>query len=118
RPPRTKPGKALPHEVVRTALCIEVRNGHLHAFLPPLKRAEDFINLIATIENVTQSTGLCVRIEGYGPPSDPRIRVLNVTPDPGVIEVNIHPSASWEELAANTFSLYEEARQARLGTEK
>jgi uncharacterized protein (DUF2126 family)/transglutaminase-like putative cysteine protease len=118
RQPHTKPGKPLPHEVVRTALCIEVRNGRLHAFLPPLKRAEDFINLIAMIENVTQALGLSVRIEGYGPPSDPRIRVLNVTPDPGVIEVNIHPSASWDELAANTFSLYEDARQARLGTEK
>jgi uncharacterized protein (DUF2126 family)/transglutaminase-like putative cysteine protease len=115
---RAKPKAPAPREVVRTALCFEVRNGRLHAFLPPLKRAEDFLNLIAVIENVTAALGLCIRIEGYGPPSDPRIRVLNVTPDPGVIEVNIHPSSSWSELAANTIALYEEARQARLGTEK
>jgi uncharacterized protein (DUF2126 family)/transglutaminase-like putative cysteine protease len=115
---RAKPKAPAPRDVVRTALCIEVRNGRLHAFLPPLKRAEDFLNLIAVIENVTAALGLCIRIEGYGPPSDPRIRVLNVTPDPGVIEVNIHPSANWDELAANTIALYEEARQARLGTEK
>jgi uncharacterized protein (DUF2126 family)/transglutaminase-like putative cysteine protease len=115
---RVKPKAPAPREVVRTALCFEVRNGRLHAFLPPLKRAEDFLNLIAVIENVTAALGLCIRIEGYGPPSDPRIRVLNVTPDPGVIEVNIHPSSNWNELAANTIALYEEARQARLGTEK
>jgi uncharacterized protein (DUF2126 family)/transglutaminase-like putative cysteine protease len=115
---RAKSKAPAPRDVVRTALCIEVRNGRLHAFLPPLKRAEDFLNLIAVIENVTAALGLCIRIEGYGPPSDPRIRVLNVTPDPGVIEVNIHPSANWDELAANTIALYEEARQARLGTEK
>src|ERR1039457_5612441 len=41
-----------------------------------------------------------------------------VTPDPGVIEVNIHPAASWDELTANITALYELARQSRLGTEK
>jgi uncharacterized protein (DUF2126 family) len=115
---RAKPQSPAPRDVVRTALCIEVRNGRLHAFLPPLKRAEDFLNLIAILESVTEKLGLRVRIEGYGPPTDPRIKVLNVTPDPGVIEVNIHPSANWDELAANTFALYEDARQTRLGAEK
>jgi len=115
---RTKPATAAPREVVRTALCVEVRHGRLHLFLPPLKRVEDFLNLLAGIERVAETLGLQVRLEGYGPPHDPRIRVLHVTPDPGVIEVNIHPSASWDELATNTFALYEEARQARLGTEK
>jgi uncharacterized protein (DUF2126 family) len=59
-----------------------------------------------------------VAIEGYAPPRDPRLHVLGVTPDPGVIEVNVHPAASWRELMATTSVLYEEARQARLGTEK
>ncbi len=48
----------------------------------------------------------------------PRVRALQVTPDPGVIEVNIHPAKDWEELVANTHILYEEARLSRLGTEK
>jgi transglutaminase-like putative cysteine protease len=116
--PHAKRKAAESREVVRTALCFEVRKGRLHVFLPPLKRAEDFLNLIAALEQVAAALGVVVRLEGYGPPSDPRIRVLNVTPDPGVIEVNIHPSASWSELAANTFTLYEQARQTRLGAEK
>ncbi len=110
--------KPAPRDVVRTALCIQTRDQRLHVFLPPFKRAEDYLNLIATLERVTEQLALRVRIEGYGPVSDPRIHVLNVTPDPGVIEVNIHPAADWDTLSANTTTLYEEARQARLGAEK
>ena len=57
-------------------------------------------------------------LEGYEAPSDPRLKSFAVTPDPGVIEVNIHPAASWDELVENTQVLYEEAHLARLGTEK
>ena len=107
-----------PKEVVRTACCVQVRKGLLHVFLPPLKRLEDALNLIAGIEKVAAELGLPLRLEGYPPPWDPRLKALNVTPDPGVIEVNIHPAASWNELVANTTTLYETARQTRLGTEK
>ena len=107
-----------PREVVRTALCIQVRDQRLHVFLPPFKRAEDYLNLIAVIERVAEQRALPVRIEGYGPAPDPRIHVLNVTPDPGVIEVNIHPASDWRTLSTNTVALYEAARQTRLGAEK
>src|SRR5205814_8777837 len=43
---------------------------------------------------------------------------VKVTPDPGVIEVNLHPAENWNDLVNNTTVLYEDARQARLGTEK
>jgi len=104
--------------VIRTALTVEVRNGHLYLFMPPLPRLEDYVALLGAIEATAATLDQPVAIEGYTPPRDPRVRVLNVTPDPGVIEVNVHPAASWDELIATTETLYEEARQARLGTEK
>jgi uncharacterized protein (DUF2126 family) len=107
-----------PREVVKTALAVQVRNGHLYVFMPPLQRIEDSAALLAAIEDTARAIGAPVAIEGYTPPRDPRVRVLNVTPDPGVIEVNIHPAASWHELMATMSTLYEEARQTRLGTEK
>ncbi len=110
--------KTAPREVVRTALCIQVRDHRLHVFLPPFKRVEDYLNLVAVVERVIEKLALNVRIEGYGPVPDPRISILNITPDPGVIEVNIHPAAEWDTLAANTLALYEEARLTRLGAEK
>jgi uncharacterized protein (DUF2126 family) len=105
-------------KLVRTALCVEVRSGRLHVFMPPFESADPYFRLLSVIEKTAESTRLQVRLEGYPPPQDPRITVLNVTPDPGVIEVNIHPAKDWPSLAANTTALYEEARLARLGTEK
>jgi uncharacterized protein (DUF2126 family)/transglutaminase-like putative cysteine protease len=104
--------------VVRTALCAEPRDGILHLFLPPVSLLEEYVALVGAIEDVARERGQPVRLEGYHPPADPRLGKLQVTPDPGVIEVNTHPSASWSELVASTTTLYEEARQCRLGTEK
>ena len=103
---------------VRTALAVEVRNGHVCVFVPPLTRSEDYAALLAAIEATARETRHRVLVEGYPPPRDPQVRALLVTPDPGVIEVNIHPSRSWRELVAATEGLYEEARQSRLATEK
>ncbi len=105
-------------EVAHTALCIEVRNQRLHLFMPPLYHLEHYLALINAIETVAGKFKIPVVIEGYEPPRDYRIERLNVTPDPGVIEVNIHPAASWKEIVANTTTLYHQARQTRLGTEK
>jgi uncharacterized protein (DUF2126 family)/transglutaminase-like putative cysteine protease len=103
---------------VRTALTIEPRNGVLCVFMPPLERLEDYLALIASIERSARETGTKVHIEGYPPPYDPRIDMIKVTPDPGVIEVNIHPAANWRQAVETTKSIYEDARQSRLGTDK
>jgi uncharacterized protein (DUF2126 family) len=105
-------------DVVKTALCVEAREGRVYVFLPPVALAEDFISLIAAIEATSRALGIAVRVEGYPPPHDPRIGRFAVTPDPGVIEVNIHPASDWDELSHLVTTLYEEARLARLGTEK
>jgi uncharacterized protein (DUF2126 family) len=104
--------------IMRTALCIEPRHGRLHVFMPPVKETEDYLDLVAALEEASRTLGLPVIVEGEPPPRDPRLNALKVTPDPGVIEVNMHPVHTWEELTHNTKVLYEEARQTRLGTEK
>jgi uncharacterized protein (DUF2126 family)/transglutaminase-like putative cysteine protease len=104
--------------LIRTAIAFEPRDGRLCVFLPPVDTADDYVDLISTVEQTAMRLELPVVVEGYPPPYDPRLRYLKVTPDPGVIEVNIHPAASWRELVSNTTTLYEQARLTRLGTEK
>jgi len=103
---------------VRTAMSVEPRDGRLCVFMPPVERIEDYLELIAAAENAAAELNLPIHIEGYPPPHDERINVIRVAPDPGVIEVNIHPAASWQDCVAITTTVYEEARQTRLGTDK
>lgn len=104
--------------IVRTALCVEPREGRLHVFFPPVSTTEDYLALVAAVEETAAALRLPVVLEGTAPPRDPRLSHIMVTPDPGVIEVNLHPAASWDELCLNTTALYEEARLSRLGSEK
>ncbi|HNB45047.1 MAG TPA: transglutaminase family protein [Burkholderiaceae bacterium] len=122
------------HWITRTALCVEVRDprrangpkaekvgvesGVMYVFMPPLSQLEDYLDLLAAIEATAAELGVKVVLEGYPPPRDPRLKVLSVTPDPGVIEVNIHPAHNWGELVDHTEFLYDAAWQSRLSTEK
>jgi uncharacterized protein (DUF2126 family) len=107
-----------PPDVVRTALCVEPREGRLRVFLPPIGQLEDYLDLVAAVEDTCRALATPVQIEGYPPPLDHRLRKLEVTPDPGVIEVNVQPAFGWDELVDHTTVLYDEARRCRLGTEK
>ena len=104
--------------VVRTAISVEVSEGRLCVFMPPVKEVEDYLALIAAVETSAHKLGMAVHIEGYAPPHDPRLNVIRVAPDPGVIEVNIHPASNWAECVHTTETVYEEARQLRLAAEK
>jgi uncharacterized protein (DUF2126 family)/transglutaminase-like putative cysteine protease len=117
KPAKLEVGKSAV-EIIHTALCVQARAGRLHIFLPPVSAIEDWIDMICAIEATADSLAQPVVIEGYTPPFDTRIRRFAVTPDPGVIEVNIHPASNWEELTDTTRVLYEQARLTRLGTEK
>jgi uncharacterized protein (DUF2126 family) len=105
-------------QIIHTALCAEVREGRLYLFLPPFNRLESYLALVAAIERTAETLSLPVILEGYEPPVDHRLQRLKVTPDPGVIEVNIHPALNWEALVHSTTVLYDQARLARLGAEK
>ncbi|HSV36194.1 MAG TPA: transglutaminase family protein, partial [Ramlibacter sp.] len=120
--------------LTRTALCVEARDprrsngpkaeqvgsksGVLYVFMPPLARVEDYLDLLAAVEASAQELGVKIVLEGYAPPRDPRLKLLQVTPDPGVIEVNIHPAHSWGELVEHTEFLYQVAFETRLSAEK
>ncbi|MBX9817546.1 MAG: transglutaminase family protein [Burkholderiaceae bacterium] len=122
------------HWITRTALCVEVRDprrasgpkaeavgsksGVMYIFMPPLERLEDYLDLLAAIEGTATELKMQIVLEGYPPPRDPRLKLLQVTPDPGVIEVNIHPVTNWKELVYNTEFLYNAAFESRLSAEK
>ena len=122
------------HWITRTALCVEVRDprrasgpkaeaigeksGVLYIFMPPLERLENYLDLLSAIEATAQELGVQIVLEGYPPPRDPRLKLLQVTPDPGVIEVNIHPVTNWGELVRNTEFLYNATFESRLSAEK
>ncbi|GAB3762753.1 transglutaminase family protein [Ramlibacter monticola] len=123
------------HWLTRTALCVEVRDpqrangpraerehggqsGVLYVFMPPLARLEDYLELLAAVEATAEELELQIVLEGYPPPRDPRLKILQVTPDPGVIEVNIHPAHDWGELVQHTEFLYQAAFESRLSAEK
>jgi uncharacterized protein (DUF2126 family) len=125
RGPLPPPGAAAPSPAksaprgkvhVRTALAVEPRHGVLYVFMPPVARVEDYLQLLTAVE--AAAAGRSFRIEGYPPPDDQRLAVLRVTPDPGVIEINVHPAASWREAADITQGLYDDARATRLGADK
>jgi uncharacterized protein (DUF2126 family) len=103
---------------VRTAISVEPRDGKLCVFMPPLERIEDYLELIQITQVAAKKMNMPIHIEGYQPPTDPRLNVIRIAPDPGVLEVNIHPASSWEECIATTEAVYEEARLTRLGADK
>lgn len=104
--------------LIRTALCVQPRDGKIYVFMPPISSLEGYLELVQCLEKTAKKTKIPVVIEGYTPPSDYRLECVKVTPDPGVIEVNIQPMHSWREMVDCTTRLYDLARETRLGTEK
>lgn len=117
-PPRVAPEQLNMAVPVRTALSVEIRDGVLCAFMPPVERIEDYLEMIAALEATAEEMQLQVHVEGYPPPFDPRIEVIKVTPDPGVIEINIQPAKSWRDAVEITSGLYEDAGKVRLGANR
>lgn len=105
-------------QTIKTAICVEAREGVIYIFIPPLQYLEHYLDVVASIEATASRLNMPVRIEGYEPPRDYRMERLVVSPDPGVIEVNIQPSKNWKDLTELIDTLYDQAFFSRLGTEK
>jgi uncharacterized protein (DUF2126 family) len=103
---------------IRTALCVEPRDGRLHVFLPPLATAEDFLALLAAVDAARHEVGLDAQLEGYPPPSSTALSRLAVTPDPGVLEVNLAPQATGRAHAAILQEVFDAGLHAGLHSEK
>ncbi|CAM3823873.1 DUF2126 domain-containing protein [Smaragdicoccus niigatensis] len=116
-PTNSQPVAHMSKEVSITAVVVEMRDGIVHVFLPPLPDLAGFVELVGVVEGAAAQQGVPVVVEGYGPPSDSRLQSITVTPDPGVIEVNVQPAASFAEQCEILETLYEQARLARLSTE-
>jgi uncharacterized protein (DUF2126 family)/transglutaminase-like putative cysteine protease len=117
-PERLEPEQLNTSVPVRTAMSVEVRDGVLCAFMPPVEQIEDYLEMIAALEATAEEMQLQVHVEGYPPPFDPRVDVIKVTPDPGVIEVNVQPAKNWREAVEITAGLYEDAGKTRLGANR
>jgi uncharacterized protein (DUF2126 family)/transglutaminase-like putative cysteine protease len=115
---QTPPAQESATDITRTSMCAEPRNGVLYIFMPPTRELEHYVELVAAVEAAAEALKQPVILEGYEPPNDPRISNFRVTPDPGVIEVNVQPSADWQQLQDLTTFLYESARESRLTSEK
>jgi len=105
-------------ELIRPALCVQAREGRLHVFLPYASKLTDYLDLVAAVEDTCEYLQKPVWLEGYAPPSDPRLRSFSLTPDPGVLEVNLPPASDWDELEQINTVLLAEARRNRLTAEK
>jgi uncharacterized protein (DUF2126 family) len=105
----------LPEEALRRALTAEVKAGELIVFLPPLPSFEAFCALVRAIEGVVARGNFPpIALEGYAPLDSPDLDQIAFMADPGVIEVNLPPAASWAEFERVNRIIYTAAEQSGL----
>jgi uncharacterized protein (DUF2126 family)/transglutaminase-like putative cysteine protease len=105
-------------ELIRPSLCVQARDGRLHVSLPYAPVLADYLDLVSAVEDTCRHQRMPVWIEGYTPAADPRLRSFSVTPDPGVLEINLPPASNWDQLEQIYTLLDDEARKVRLISEK
>ena len=93
-----EPPVVLPPNSIQVALCVEICHGQIKVFMPPLTSVRGYVDLLFTVEEVAVTLNTSVVLEGYRPPMNQGIQGFQIVPDPGVLEINIHPAGSWTEL--------------------
>jgi uncharacterized protein (DUF2126 family) len=103
---------------LRRALTAEVRQGTLIVFVPPLL-LESYVVLLAAIERTLDQLALRdVILAGYAPPPDPALPTIGLASDPGVLEINVAPCATWRDFDAQLEQLFAAARAVGLCARK
>ncbi len=103
---------------IGTALCVEERDGAVRVFFPPLESADDFLALLAIVDETAQTLSMSVALEGYPPVSTPELKKFCVTPDPGVLEVALPPVTTVRQHAELVDAVFDVALHAGLHSEK
>ena len=109
-PDPAPPAQPAEDAITRTALAVEPRDGRLNVFMPFVGTLEDYLAVVSAVENAAADLQQPVHLEGYAPPADARADFIKVTPDPGVIEVNLQAATSWREAVAISQQVYDCAR--------
>ncbi|MCC6994600.1 MAG: transglutaminase family protein [Deltaproteobacteria bacterium] len=96
-------------------ITYDLEDNALSLELPALSGVDAFLGVLAAVECATRLLGEEVLIlRGFTPPVDPRCAWLTVTPDPGVIEVNLAPARSLGEFEASMGALHRAATRVGL----
>jgi len=92
------PLSRLSDDSLRRNLTVEIKEGALVVFLPPVRSFAAFSELVRTVERLAAKLDLPpVQLEGYVPPSDEDLESIALTSDPGVLEVNLPPADNWAD---------------------
>lgn len=103
---------------LRRALTAEIHDGTLRIFVPPLLLPA-YLALLEKIEAtlVTQKIRDVI-LAGYAPPPESALPTLGLASDPGVLEINLTPNATWSDYDAQLADLYAAAKACGLCARK
>lgn len=113
------PLASLPENLSKRALVLEAKKDGLHLFFPPLLQ-RPFLSLFCGAVGGLKEAGIgrCL-YEGYIPPDEAGLwRQISLTADPGVLEINLPPSGTWDEYRGWLVELEKCAKEAGMRSYK
>ncbi|MBX3271016.1 MAG: transglutaminase family protein [Sandaracinaceae bacterium] len=90
-------------------------DGHVALELPAFESVDLFVGFLGVVAAAARALPLdALILRGYPPPVDDRVAFTTVTPDPGVVEVNMAPCRSATELHHASRAIHAAAAAAEL----